>query len=460
MIQTFEIAFFFPEGSTVSPLIGPARSWESLRWDQTLSNDDSDIQVEVLAPGGDVLRGPFETPSQVDLSGIDAQEYPYLKLRATLADASQLGTPQLDAWYVGYQPIAELALDSYALHLIPDTLEEGTPLEVEARVYSLNGALAPLAVLDFYLTNAANERALLRTDTLYDISAEARSSLTLETSDLLGQNQLLLTVRQPDTQEATTFDNAAVVPFFVQRDATPPTFEVLINGEAFPNDPNPVINLQDPALPFVAHNPTIEILAQDDNAALALQDDTTVVTVTLDERPIPYSVLAAGKGKADNELFLRFQPDFTGPDTTHTLVVTVEDVTGNRAADSPYQLHFRTQSELAVENIYPYPNPMSASTVFAFRLRGRDALLVEEFRLRIYTVTGRLVREFDLVEDGMSLEAGALRIGWNKLRWDGRDADGDLVGTGVYLYRVFARAEGDELDMGTTSRIEKVVVLR
>ena len=155
-----------------------------------------------------------------------------------------------------------------------------------------------------------------------------------------------------------------------------------------------------------------------------------------------------------------FTPDLSGRDTTHTLFVRVFDRSGNEGDGSPYQVHFRIQSTVEVESLYPYPNPMSQFTTFAFRLRGSDAALADDFRLRIYTLTGRLIKEFDLIDDPSYLEAGMLRIGWNKLRWDGRDEDGDLVATGVYLYKVFARAEGSPLFVNNKSGIEKLVVIR
>jgi hypothetical protein len=81
------------------------------------------------------------------------------------------------------------------------------------------------------------------------------------------------------------------------------------------------------------------------------------------------------------------------------------------------------------------------------------------------------VREFDLIEDPSTLEAGALKIGWNKIRWDGRDEDGDVVATGVYLYRVFASAQDESIHSGegcagdrscrtASAPVEKLVVIR
>jgi flagellar hook assembly protein FlgD len=56
-------------------------------------------------------------------------------------------------------------------------------------------------------------------------------------------------------------------------------------------------------------------------------------------------------------------------------------------------------------------------------------------------ISGRVVREIS--ED----ELGQLRIGRNitEFAWDGRDNFGDLLATGVYLYRVIARIGGKEI---------------
>ena len=49
--------------------------------------------------------------------------------------------------------------------------------------------------------------------------------------------------------------------------------------------------------------------------------------------------------------------------------------------------------------------------------------------------------------------------GWNKVFWDGRDADGDLLGTGVYLYKVYMKVDGEVVEVNEAP-VEKIVVLR
>lgn len=452
--------FSFGEGTATSSLIGPAQSWDAVHWAATLTGAQSGLQVDVLAAdGATVLRAGGSTGS-LDLSSLDARTHPFIRFRAAFADTLRLTTPQLDWWAATFTPVADLAFDPASLTLSADTVQEGERLTVAATLRNLSALAADTALVQYWLTDPQNQTTRLHTDTLTALGETATTQYTVATAGLRGRHQLLLDVRQPGRPEATIFNNLALTTFTVQRDEVAPAFEVLIDGERLPHDPGPVTNLQDPALPFVPLEPTIEILIEDENPYLALAGDTAVATVTLDDRRIPYEQLVVPGKRRDNRLYLRFTPDLARRDTVHTLFVRTFDASGNEAAGSPYQVHFRTQVAMGVESVYPYPNPMHNHTWFAFQLRGAEAARITEFRLRIYTVQGRLIREFDLIDDPSALEDGVLRIGWNKLRWDGTDADGDPVATGVYLYKVFIANEGEKLDARLSAGVEKVVVIR
>jgi hypothetical protein len=68
------------------------------------------------------------------------------------------------------------------------------------------------------------------------------------------------------------------------------------------------------------------------------------------------------------------------------------------------------------------PNPFSTETEISFNVRGAGQVRVE-----VYTLEGRLVRT--LVD--RSMESGS-----HDVRWDGKDASGRDVASGVYYYRV------------------------
>jgi flagellar hook assembly protein FlgD len=76
---------------------------------------------------------------------------------------------------------------------------------------------------------------------------------------------------------------------------------------------------------------------------------------------------------------------------------------------------------------------------FVFTLTGAD--IPDNIRIKIMTVTGKVVREIS------SSEIGPLRIGNNvsQFVWDGTDQFGDRLANGVYLYQVQVRYKGEQV---------------
>jgi hypothetical protein len=403
-----------------------------------------------------VLASGIPFPGSAELE-ISEREHPFVRLRATIEDTTRLTTPQLEHWRVTFAPVPELAIDPAGLSLSADSVAVGTPLTATVAFRNLSQVAADSVVVRYEIVDSENRTTLVAGDTLLNVVTAAESTRDFGTDGFVGENRLRISLEQPGLVEPISANNIAILPFEVSGDETPPAFTVLVDGEALPHDPDPVVNLQDPALPFVSARPLIDIVVEDDFGFSDFDVDSTVVVVTLDDAEVAADELDVALSDDRRQLSIRFEPDLSANDSTHTLVVEVRDARGNAALGSPHQVHFRVQSAMQMEATYPYPNPMHSFTHFAFRLRGADAEMIDEMALRIYTVSGRLVRQFDLIDDPESLDAGTLKIGWNKLLWDGRDSDGDRVATGVYLYRVFARSEDGALETGG---VEKVAVIR
>lgn len=455
-------------GRITSPAIGPALSWETLGIDLTSGDAYATLDVRDAATDSVLARYDAEGRQTFSLSSIDAAQHPRLRLGLTLTDSSayqpgrddagRTPAPTLGALYVTHAPVTDLLLDGSAA-VAAATVAEGEALTVAVPVRNLGRSPAPQTVVSYFLVDAQNREQLVARDTLGTLAAGQTdtSRVVLATTGRVGQNQLRARAEQ-QAPEPILLNNFYQHRFTVGGDAVPPTYAILIDGEAFPSA-GPLTNLQDPSFPFVSARPTIEITVEDENAFRPL-DDSTVVQLTLNgqriglnDPDVQFTPATAGQRQAR----LVYTPDLSGRDTTYTLVLRAFDTSGNEAAGSPYQVHFRVQNALLVESVLPYPNPMNTHTTFAFRVKGADASGIEECRLRIYTLTGQLVREFDLIEDPSGLDAGGLRIGWNKLRWDGTDADGDRLATGVYLYRVFMRGEGQTLG---SSDVERIAIIR
>lgn len=83
------------------------------------------------------------------------------------------------------------------------------------------------------------------------------------------------------------------------------------------------------------------------------------------------------------------------------------------------------------------PNPFNPATAIAFELAAPMRA-----RLTIYDVTGRVVQ---------TLVDGMLAGGRHEVRWDGRDADGGRVPSGVYAYR---------LEAGGMAETRRMIILK
>jgi hypothetical protein len=105
----------------------------------------------------------------------------------------------------------------------------------------------------------------------------------------------------------------------------------------------------------------------------------------------------------------------------------------------------RQQERLALYEVMNYPNPFPNQTAFTF-----DLNLEADVRVKIYTLSGRLIR---------TLELPNAQRGFNMLPWDGRDEDGDELANGVYIYKVIAvqRQSGEVM---RAEEIGKLVVQR
>ncbi len=102
--------------------------------------------------------------------------------------------------------------------------------------------------------------------------------------------------------------------------------------------------------------------------------------------------------------------------------------------------------DLNFSDIYFYPNPWDGISParFTYQLRYREGDRPDRVSVTIFTVSGRRVVTLDAPTDG----------GRTWLDWDGRDARGDELANGVYLYKLtIDLADGKKL-----SRTDRIVV--
>ena len=89
-----------------------------------------------------------------------------------------------------------------------------------------------------------------------------------------------------------------------------------------------------------------------------------------------------------------------------------------------------------------YPNPFNPETWIPYQLNQAS-----EVSLSVYSSEGKLVRQIDL---GLK-PAGNYQRTERAIYWDGRNASGESVSSGVYFYR---------LEAGDYSQTRKMVILK
>lgn len=131
----------------------------------------------------------------------------------------------------------------------------------------------------------------------------------------------------------------------------------------------------------------------------------------------------------------------------HTLKIKAWD-NANNSSVVTLTVRVTADESLAINNLLNYPNPMSGSTTFYFELTSP----ADRFTLEIFTLSGRKIKTID----HFSLPADNYPNDAVSVGWDGRDAVGDRVATGVYIYKATAVPQ---VGGGRVESFGKVVVV-
>ncbi|MFN8179712.1 MAG: FlgD immunoglobulin-like domain containing protein [bacterium] len=163
-------------------------------------------------------------------------------------------------------------------------------------------------------------------------------------------------------------------------------------------------------------------------AATGMVDVVTFLTQRGVTLPSRFDVLSLTGVSDDGKTIVGFGQDTTAPFHTRSFVIRLSEPVG-----AP--ILAETPASTPVLRIFP--NPARQATAMALDLPRAGAA-----RLEIFDVAGRLVRR--LVDD-------ELANGRREVRWDGRDASGAAVASGVYEVRLSA---------GTVHETKKLIFYR
>ncbi len=443
-------------GDLTSTLIGPAKKWHTLKWEanslesEAFDEDifDIDIYGVTLDKEEEWLFNTLED-NNFDLTSIDANQYPYLRLNASLIDSSSYTPAQLQYWRVQHDMVGELAINRNK-HFVfyNDTIQEGEEVHLEFAVTNVTPVAMDSLMVNFVIIDNNNVPVVNVNQMYAPVLGNTTNIITFDynSENLVGDNLLLVEINPNQHQlEKQRFNNVLLLPFHVTTDGINPVVDVTFDGRHILDGD------------IISAKPEISIKAKDENIYLPLNDpndfnitlkypdgsgqadwlidvnDNNLVQFT----PANNSEAAGGQ----NEAKLVFNPTLD-IDGTYQLIVSAADRSGNEFAHSgkTYQINFQVYNTPMISNLLNYPNPFTSNTRFIFTLTGTE--IPQYFKIQIMTISGKVVREIT------QAELGSIHIGENMTdyAWDGTDEFGNPLANGLYLYRVVSRLNGDKLD--------------
>ncbi|HEY4109428.1 C25 family cysteine peptidase [Puia sp.] len=436
-------------GTVTSPLFGPSKKWSQMHWrghDPVGVPATDTVGVQVIGidslgnfrPLYNLTRGVQD----LDLSTVNARQYPYIQLKLTTLDTVHAKPFQLDYWRVNYTPVPEGALAPNLLFKAPDTVSLGQPIEIaipfkNVSPYAFDSMRIKLYVQD--RSNSIHTIVLPRRKPL-NTGDTLTLDYTIDSKPFTGANTLYIGFN-PDNDQPEQYlgNNFLYKSIYVRGDGRNPNLDVTFDNIHILNDD------------IVSARPHIQIKLQSPSQYLLLTD-TSLLSVQV---KYPDGSLHAFRFNTDT---LRFIPatsgnnnvamvDFTPAFTTqynpegdeYQLIVTGKDQTGVTAGATAYRVDFKVITKPMISNMLNYPNPFTTSTAFVFTITGSE--VPQNIKIQILTITGKVVREIT------KEELGPLHIGRNitEFKWNGTDSYGNRLANGVYLYHVVTNLNGQSL---------------
>ncbi len=128
----------------------------------------------------------------------------------------------------------------------------------------------------------------------------------------------------------------------------------------------------------------------------------------------------------------------------HELLIKAWDVFNNFSEQNTF-FSVVNGDDLVVRDVYNIPNPFSEKTQFTLQ---HNLVKPIDVKIKVYTIAGRLIKE---------IEQTNINDKFVVIDWDGRDADGDQLANGTYLYKVIVKSVDGEF---TNSVLGKLAVIK
>ena len=438
-------------GFIESTLIGPSTAWKTFNsWVELSEAGNIDYSFDIYGvdnSGISTLRYGNIINSTFDISQLDVIQNPFIKVKMNFSDNVNLTASQLNFWQAEYTGVPEGVLllgenvEGYALER-----QEGDGFSTAFKFINVSENSFSTGLLDVVQVDNNLTTRIPFFQNL-EITAPAPGDTTYfniesTTHGKLGLNDFNISINDYVQKEQYYDNNSMLLPeyFNVFKDVSNPLLKVMFDGK-------PITNGE-----VVSANPLIETILWDENQYL-ISNDTLGVSLFL-KKPCESCVFERVNFSSDqvswsfnneeNKMVIEYRPE-RFEDGRYSFRVLAEDVSGNKSGDEPYEVQFEVINKSSITNFYIYPNPIFDKAKFSFRFTGSQ--VPEQVQIQIMNLNGETVKVIT------EKDLGKLRVGENKpvFEWDGTNQWGNMLPSGLYIYRLSVVLNGMELVDGRTS---------
>lgn len=425
----------YTTGTFASALIGPADEWNKftvyLR-DVNTSDDYSYniIGINLLGEESVLFTGIV---GSMDLTSINADEFPWIRVVLTTTDEIDLTPVQMHQWLVSFVPSAEGIL-FYDGGPEPIVRQEGEPWSAGYSFVNISDKVFPEDLqVRFGVFNKLKREG---DEQVINIQAplpgdSTHFSFVVNTYSKTGFNDVNVRVNDRIIPEQFYENNILELINYlnVKSDVIEPVLDVTVDGRYLLDGD------------FVSSRPTIVVRIWDENG-FVLKTDTIGIRLflkfpcdspTCDFTPVYFSSseVSWSPATSESDFTVQYLP-LLMEEGEYVLRVEIADGSGNQP-QSAYQVRFITNLANDVNFLEPYPNPSSGNIYYGFSISGD--LAPEGYVLTIFGLDGRMIKTFRPENSG-------LHVGFNQLVWEGQDENGTLQNAGMYLYRLTVSTGG------------------
>lgn len=415
--------------------IGPASKWSHI---DVGASTSPEVRLSATVSSTDTrqrLRSIENLVGRIDLSGIDARKHPRLDVRISMYTEGVVDSAYISYIGIAYDDLPELALNYQSVAVLDSAVEQGDSVRIDVGVLNPGEGLPGPFTVALDVVDDQNVRRPLDSVRVSSLGRDAwfKHRFAVGTTAMKGGYQAIITVdRSNEVDEQYEDNNVYMTSFSVRQDTTRPTMDVTFDDAiVFDGD-------------YVRPRPVVRVVLKDLSPLPITSADNFRIVVN--DSLIPTNTSNIRLVETTPHAVLEYLPAVDLDAGENIFAFNAKDASGNNAYSEDILTRVRVSYETGVDRVFNYPNPFADETAFSFLLVG--SMIPDAASVMIYTVSGRKIRT-------ISVPPEQLRIGYNIVKWDGKDEDGDRLSNGTYFFKIQVRTAGSSLE-----KIGRIAVVR